>query len=68
MAEGKNISMSFRVSHRFKGLLEAAAASEHRSLTNMLETLLFSYCKERGIEFPCELNEKIESSTGGSKG
>jgi len=50
MTEGKNTSVSFRVSPRFKQLLEAAAAQEHRSLTNMLETLLFAYCAEHGIQ------------------
>lgn len=50
----KNVSMSFRVSPRFKVLLEAAAAREHRSLTNMLETLLFAYCEQH------ELNKTVE--------
>jgi len=50
MPEGKNVSVSFRVSPRFKRLLEAAAARERRSQTNMLETLLFAYCEEQGIE------------------
>ena len=50
MPEGKNVSVSFRVSPRFKCLLEAAAARERRSQTNMLETLLFAYCEEHGLE------------------
>jgi hypothetical protein len=50
MVEGKNISVSFRVSARFKHLLEAAAARERRSQTNMLETLLYDYCEQHGIE------------------
>jgi hypothetical protein len=50
MPEGKNLSVSFRVSARFKCLLEAAAAHERRSQTNMLEKLLFAYCEEHGIE------------------
>lgn len=49
MAGEKNISMSFRVSPQFKALLEAAAAREHRSLTNMLETLLFTHCDKHGV-------------------
>ncbi|WP_249221205.1 hypothetical protein [Cupriavidus sp. KK10] len=67
MVAGKNISMSFRVSSRFKGLLEAAAANEHRSLTNMLETLLYAYCEKHGIELPGKLDVKTESAMGGSK-
>jgi hypothetical protein len=50
MAAEKNIAVSFRVSPRFKKLLEAAASRENRSQTNMLETLLFSYCQSHGIE------------------
>lgn len=50
MSGGKNVAMSFRVSPRFKTLLNAAAAKERRSLTNMLETLLFDYCKQHGLE------------------
>ncbi len=50
MPEGKNVSVSFRVSPRFKRLLEAAAAFERRSQTNMLEPVLFAYCEEHGLE------------------
>lgn len=49
MSAEKTVAVSFRVSPRFKQLLEAAAASERRSQTNMLETLLFNYCERRGI-------------------
>ena len=52
MPEGKNVSVSFRVSQHFKALLEAAAARERRSQTNMLEMLLFQYCDEHGIKVP----------------
>jgi hypothetical protein len=50
MPDGKTVSLSFRVSPRFKRLLEAAAGHERRSLTNMLEALLFAYCDEHGIQ------------------
>ena len=49
MAAEKSVSMSFRVSPKFKALLEMAAARENRSLTNMLETLLFAYCDTHDI-------------------
>ena len=55
MAAEKNISISFRVSPCFKHLLEASAAREHRSQTNKLETLLFSYSDEHGIALPQEM-------------
>lgn len=49
MSAEKTVAVSFRVSPRFKQLLEAAAAREHRSLTNMLETLLFTYCEQHEV-------------------
>lgn len=49
MTAEKTVPVSFRVSPRFKHLLEAAAASQRRSQTNMLETLLFDYCEQQGI-------------------
>jgi len=52
MAGEKTISMSFRVSPKFKALLEMAAARENRSLTNMLETLVFAHCNKNAIAEP----------------
>lgn len=49
MPAEKTIAVSFRVSPRFKLLLKTVAARDRRSQTNMLETLLFDYCEERGI-------------------
>lgn len=45
MAAEKNVSISFRVTPEFKALLERAAAHEQRSQTNLLEKLLFDYCR-----------------------
>lgn len=52
MTAEKTVAVSFRVSPRFKLLLEEAAARAHRSQTNMLETLLFDYCAQQGIAVP----------------
>ena len=60
MTAEKTIAVSFRVSPRFKLLLEAAAARDHRSQTNMLETLLFDHCERQGIVVKpteCEKNK-----------
>lgn len=65
LSQGKNVSVSFRVSPCFKRLLEAAATRERRSQTNMLETLLFAYCEEHGIEVtPAEKTEN-KTQVGG---
>lgn len=50
MPEEKSVSVSFRVTPRFKRLLLAAAECENRSQTNLLETLLFAHCLEHGVE------------------
>lgn len=65
MAAEKTVSISFRVSPRFKALLEAAATHENRSLTNMLETLLFSHCEKQGIKEP---STKVSKAQGGKHG
>lgn len=61
MAAEKTVSMSFRVSPLFKALLEVAAARENRSLTNMLETLLFAHCEQHSLK-------ERASSTSKAKG
>ncbi|MCG2593014.1 hypothetical protein LZ009_09495 [Ramlibacter sp. XY19] len=50
MTAEKTVSISFRVTPRFKELLEQAAAKEHRSQINMLEVLLYEHCRNQGIE------------------
>jgi hypothetical protein len=50
MGEEKSVSVSFRVTPRFKRLLQAAAEREHRSQTNLLETLLFAHCTKYGVQ------------------
>lgn len=52
MTAEKTVSMSIRVSPKFKALLEVAAARENRSLTNMLETLVFVHCEQHGLQPP----------------
>lgn len=66
MPAEKTVPVSFRVSPRFKLLLEAAAASQRRSQTNMLETLLFDFCEQKGIQLPALLKETATPPTGGT--
>ena len=62
MAAEKTVSMSFRVSPKFKALLDVAAAGENRSLTNMLETLVFAHCQQRGLSvLPAKVNQAREA-------
>ena len=48
MAAEKSISMSFRVSPKFKALVAVTAVCENRSLTNMLETPVLAHWKTHG--------------------
>ena len=64
MTAEKTVSMSFRVSPKFKALLEAAAAQENRSLTNMLETLVFAHCDKHGLKVP---TAKVGQGKGAKK-
>lgn len=50
MEPEKTVGLSFRITPRMKRLLEAAAANEHRSLTNTLEILVEDYCRRHGID------------------
>lgn len=45
MSAEKTVSVSFRVSPDLKAVLEAVAAKENRSLTNMFETLVLNHCQ-----------------------
>jgi hypothetical protein len=68
MPAEKTVPISFRVSPQFKALLEQAAARERRSQTNMLETLLFSYCEQNGIRAVAQVIQNISrTSTGGNQ-
>jgi hypothetical protein len=52
MKERKDMPMSFRASARFKKALALAAQHENRSQSNLLETLVFEFCREKGIAVP----------------
>jgi hypothetical protein len=54
--------MSFRVSPRFKALLEVAAARENRSLTNMLEILVFAHCEQHGLQAPSAQTRRTQGA------
>lgn len=48
--ESKRIPVSFRVTPQFKRALELAAQREQRSQTNLVEKLLFDFCRKSGID------------------
>jgi hypothetical protein len=67
MPAEKTVPVSYRVSPRFKLLLEAAAANQRRSQTNMLETLLFDFCEQHGIELSTTTELTSKAPKGGVK-
>lgn len=49
MTAERTVSLSFRVTPAFARLLEQAAALEHRSKTNLVETLVLQFCQAKGL-------------------
>jgi len=52
MATGKTATLTFRIDPEIKEALRAAANLEHRSIANMVEVMIRSYCEQRGIAIP----------------
>jgi len=47
--EHKTETLNLRVSPQLKTALQSAARQECRSMANMVEFLVLSYCRERGL-------------------
>lgn len=56
--EIKSDTLNLRVSPSFKLALKAAADHEQRSMVNMLEVLVASYCNENHISLPSKSGRK----------
>lgn len=52
MKAARSVAVTFRISPNTRSLLEAAAAHERRSLTNMFEVLVEDFCSRHGIAGP----------------
>ncbi|KVT83332.1 hypothetical protein [Burkholderia ubonensis] len=66
MEAEKTVGLSFRVTPAMKRKLEAAAAQERRSLTNMFEVLVEDYCRMHGIGED-EVSSREEAVSTGKK-
>jgi hypothetical protein len=61
MSAEKTVSVSFRMSRDLKAVIEAVAAMENRSITNMFETLVLNHCqRERMTTNPHAPRAKAE--------
>jgi uncharacterized protein (DUF1778 family) len=49
MTNVKTEQLGLRITPTAKALVKAAAESEHRSVSNMVEHLILTYCKEHSI-------------------
>lgn len=61
MESEKRIPVSFRVSARFKRALQLAAEHEQRSQTNLVEKLLFDFCRQVGIDIESNSAAKAQA-------
>lgn len=52
MSAAKTTTLTFRIDPGLKEALRTAAASEHRSIANMVEVLIRDYCGRNGIAIP----------------
>jgi len=52
MAPQKTATLNLRIDPALKDVLRVAAEQDHRSIANLIETLIRRHCKERGISIP----------------
>jgi hypothetical protein len=52
MTGSKTATLTLRIDPGCKDALRIAADTEHRSLANMVEILIRTYCEQKGIEIP----------------
>lgn len=50
MAPLKSTNLNLRIAPEVREALRQAAEKEHRSISNMVEYLIFNYCQVNGIE------------------
>lgn len=54
----KSATLTIRVAPEFKEALRAAAATERRSLANMVEVAVIEYCRMHGVPGPRHYGKK----------
>lgn len=67
MNDNKTAQVNLRMSPKAKALLRMAADGEHRSASNMVEHLIFTYCEQRGIDFEIAQNNELKQLKKGEK-
>lgn len=57
--EGKRIPVSFRLTPQTKRALALAAEFDQRSQTNLVEKLVFDFCRKSGIKVGLQAEEEV---------
>lgn len=52
MPDTKNATLNLRIDTGLKEALRIAAARDHRSISNMIESLIIRHCQDVGITIP----------------
>ena len=60
MAMVKTATLTFRIAPDLKEALRIAADQEHRSIANMVEVMIRSYCEQHGVV----ISQSDESKNG----
>ncbi|MCC8613063.1 hypothetical protein [Xanthomonas euvesicatoria] len=58
----KSSNLNLRVTPSFKRALKAAADHEQRSMVNMLEVLVASYCENNHISIPPKSESEVHAA------
>jgi uncharacterized protein (DUF1778 family) len=67
MTTAKTEQLGLRITPTAKALVQAAAAREHRSVSNMVEHLIFKHCEELGISKEPILKTPTKQTKKGEK-
>lgn len=66
MATAKTEAVSVRVEPHIKAAMQAAAEREMRSVANMLEVMVITYCRSQGYPLPGVPEETLANAVRGS--
>ncbi len=62
MAINKTSTLTLRIEPNLKEALRQAAAAEHRSIANMIEVMILTYCEQKEYSTPGAAKTKTSGS------
>jgi uncharacterized protein (DUF1778 family) len=54
----KSVNFTIRVTPQMRELMNRAAITDNRSVTQLIETLILKFAQERGIALPKDIQQK----------